>query len=292
MEVCSPNVLIGGLFLIGLIWRRRVIPVRPLLTAMMDEEGCVEHEDYLKSLLPDDNAGADDGSLDAFNQSSLSQNGSDGLIDPFMRSKQKKKEREQNEVRRKQKTLLSIRNLMGLVTAASFLVFGWNSSLVLSQAILLAYLTFATQSSFIVWAYIHSKVENDIIDPEKVRSGMIWKGLFMSATLSIVIDSMSWASWVVFPTLINSAAGRQPALPMGLLVVSVFMLIRLAINLLALVLSSKILHDVGIGGGIFCKVFGMEIRWTRLLGDDVFASQKTMWTAFEGRGITLGGRGT
>lgn len=37
LEICSPNVLISGVFLGGLVLRRRVIPVRPLLTTVLDE---------------------------------------------------------------------------------------------------------------------------------------------------------------------------------------------------------------------------------------------------------------
>ena len=58
MEVCSPNVLVGGTFLVGLIWRGWVAPVRPLLAAGMDEEGRAEHEDYLGSLLEVEVGGA------------------------------------------------------------------------------------------------------------------------------------------------------------------------------------------------------------------------------------------
>ncbi|KAL7540409.1 hypothetical protein ACHAXR_010086 [Thalassiosira sp. AJA248-18] len=278
LEICSPNVLIGGVFLFGLICRKRVIPVRPLLTAMMDEEGCMEHEDYLRSLITD--GALEDGGLDGSN---LGQNRNGTTTDPFMRSKQKKKERELNEVRQKQKTLITVRNLIGIVTLASPFVFGLSSSLILSQCVLLAYFTFATQSSLLVWTYTHSKSD---IQPEKVRSGMIWRGLFMSATLSIVVDSMSLAAWFALPTLIIAAG--QPSLPIGLLSVSAFMVIRMSINFLALVLSSAILHATGmVGDGIFTQVFSI-IFHAKQIGDGVLVSQKPLWTAFEGRGITLG----
>jgi len=283
LEVCSSNVLMGGVFLIGLVWRRRVIPVRPLLTAVMDEEGCVEHEEYLKSLLAGEAGG--EGDQDG-SHPPLGQNGNGSTTDPFMQSKQKKKEREQNELRTKQRALFAVRNLIGVVTIASLFVFDWSSSLVISQCVLLAFFTFGTQSSLIVWAYTNSKVESDIIEPEKVRSGMIWRGFFMSAIVSIVFDSMSMASWFVLPTLISA---EHPSLPTGLLPVSLLIILRTAVNVFALVISSKILHDIGVGGGIFSLVFSMEIKWSKLIGGHgVFASQKPLWTAFEGRGITLG----
>jgi len=287
LEICSPNVLIGAVFLIGLIWRRRVIPVKPLLTAKLDEEGCVEHEEYLRSLLAEE-IGEEGERDDSSHHHPLDQN--NGNDDPFMRSKQKKKDRERNEGRRKQKTLLYIRNTIAIVTLASLFVLNWNSSLFLSQCILLAYFAFGTQSSFIVWAYTRSKVESDIIEPEKARAGMIWRGFFMSTIISVVFDSMSMASWIAWPTLIS--VDRYRSLPIGLLPAILFMIIRTFVNLVALVISSKILHDlgqVGGGSGIFWNIFATEISWTKLIGDHgVFISQRPTWTAFEGRGITLG----
>ena len=208
-------------------------------------------------------------------------------FDPIALGKQRKRERELNEARRKRKTLLSLRNLMGMVTFASLFVFDWNSSLVFSQSVLLAYFVFGTQSSLIVWAYTQSEAENDIILPEKKRSGAIWRGFLMSGVISTVVDSMSFASWLSVPII----SATMPVA--GLLTVSLFMTFRLAVNLLALVVSSKILHDLGeVGGGIYDHVFSSVINWTRSVADNgVFALQRrSLWTAFEGRGIRLGRR--
>lgn len=110
----------------------------------------------------------------------------------------------------------------------------------------------------------------------------------MSATLSIVVDSMSVAGWLAFPTFISA---EQSSLPIGLLPVSILMLLRIAVNLLALVLSSKILHDyTQIGGGIFIHVFAVVIRLSKMLGDQILISKAPLWTAFEGKGFTLGRR--
>jgi len=282
LEFCSTNVLFGGVFLLGLIWKRRVVPVRPLLAAMMDEEGCVEHEDYLRSLLAD-GVVRDDGDPD----DTTPPIGQNSTTDPFTRGKQKKKERELHEYLRKQKTLLYVRYLIGIVALASLFAFDWSSSIVLCQCLLFAYFTFGTQSSLIVWAYTRSKEPSDIIEPERARSGMIWRGFFLSTVLAIVVDSMSMASWFVFPTLI---ASERPSLPLGLFPVSVLMVLRTAVNLLAMVLSSKILHDMSqVGCGIFAQLFSVVIKWSKLIGDHgVFILQKPLWTAFEGRGITLG----
>lgn len=290
MEVCSPNVLVGGAFLVSLIWRRWVIPVRPLLAAEMDEEGRLEHEDYLGSLLAVE-VGGEGGNDDDTSRQIPGQNSGNGSLathDPIAVGKRRKRERELDDARLKQRTLLWVRNLIGTVSLASLLVFDWNSSLVLSQCLLLAYFVFGTQSSLIVWAYARSEVaDNDIVVPEKKRSGAIWRGFMMSATLSIVVDSMSFASWLSVPII--SAA--MPAV--GLPAASLFMTFRLAVNLLALVVSSKILHDLGeVGGGIHGHVFSSVIYWTRSVGDNgVFTMhRRPLWTAFEGRGITLGRR--
>ena len=88
LEFCSTNVLFGGVFLLGLIWKRRVVPVRPLLAAMMDEEGCVEHEDYLRSMLAD-GVVRDDGDPD----DTTPHIGQNSRMDLSMRGKQKKKKR-------------------------------------------------------------------------------------------------------------------------------------------------------------------------------------------------------
>ena len=292
LEVCSPNVLFGGVFLIGLIWRRRVIPVKPLLlAAISDEEGCAEHEDCLRSLLADDNEvvnsiGEEDGALSTHNQ-----NGNGSMMDHVAHGKKKKREREVTEARQKRNTLVFVRNLIGVVTFASLLVFDWNSSLVLAQTIVLAYFIFGSQSSMLVWAYTRSKVENDIITPEKQRSGMIWRGMLMSTTLTIVVDSMSCASWFALPVI--SAAWRYSSRgkEVGLLPISLFMAFRTSANLCAMVISSKILHDMGeIGDGIFLRIFSNVIQWSKNIGDHVVVSKRPLWTAFEGRGIALGRR--
>ena len=292
LELCSPNVLFGGVLLIGLIWRRRIIPVRPLLTATMDEEGCMEHEDYLTSLLAVENGGdevivvGDNSSRRSPSQS----NNRRASYDPISLGKQRKKERDRIESYRKQKTLLYIRNLIGVVTLLSLFVFDWTSSLVLSQFVLLSLFAFGTKSLLIVWAYTRSEdVENDIIVPEKKRSGIIWRGFLMSTVLSIVYDSMTFASWLAVPN-INSP------MPIGPLSIKLFMIFRLVVNLLALVVGSKILHELGeVGGGILVHIFSYVIDWTRAVGDSgilALRSHTPLWSAFEGRGMTLGSRGT
>ncbi len=293
LEVCGPNVLIGGVFLIGLIWRRHVIPVKPLiLTAISDEEGCAEHEDFLRSLIADEHEDDVDVGNGGAN-SSICQNGSRTLIDQVAQGRKKKQEREMNEARQKQKILLFVRNLIGVVTFASLLVFPWNSSLVLAQFIALAYFIFGTQSSMLVWAYTRSRAENDIITPEKQRSGMIWRGTLMSATLNIIVDSMTCSSWFALPVLSAGWWYSSQGTMVGLLPISLFMAFRTFVNLCALVISSKILHDLGeVGDGIFPRFFSCVIQWSKKIGDHaaLTSHRRPLWTAFEGRGIALGRR--
>lgn len=293
LELCSPNVLIGGVFLIGIIWRRGIIPVRPLLTASMDEEGCIEHEDYLTSLLVVENGGDEMVVVVGDNSSHRSpsqSNNRQASYDPISLGKQRKKERDRIESYRKQKTLLYIRNLIGIIALLSLFVVDWTSSLVLSQFVLLSLFAFGTKSVFIVWAYTRSEdVENDIIMPEKKRSGIIWRGFLMSTVLSIVYDSMTFASWLAIPNI-------NPPMPIGALSIKLFMIFRLVVNLLALVVGSKILHELGeVGGGILVHIFSYVIDWTRAVGDSgilALRDHTPLWSAFEGRGMTLGSRGT
>ena len=287
LEICSPNVLISGVFLGGLVWRRKVIPVRPLLTAVLDEEASTDHEEYLRSLLSEDELGAEIG--DSTHSSTSNGSSASPTSDPFMRSRQKKKDCEKAEARRKQRTLLFVRNLIGAVTLISLFVFGWTSSLVLSQCIVLAFFTFGTQSSFIIWAYTRSKVETDIIGPEKQRSGRIWRGLLLAAVLTIIVDAMTMASWFTLSTLIS---GDQVSLPIGLVSVSLFLLLRMATNLLACIVSSRILQELGeVGDGIFTNTLSKIINWSKQIGSTfVSCSTQRSWTAFEGRGIILGSR--
>lgn len=109
----------------------------------------------------------------------------------------------------------------------------------------------------------------------------------MSATLCIVVDSMSMASWFVLHTFISV---ERPTLRLGLIPVLFFMVVRTAVNLLGLIISSKVLNDLRqVGGGIFFHVFSGVLSLSENIGDNIFLSHQPLWTAFEGRGIRLGG---
>ena len=77
--------------------------------AMMEEEGCVEHEDYLRSLIADGVVEGDRGLGGAKSPPCQNSNANSNLSeDLFIWGKQKRKERELNEFFRKQKTLQHI----------------------------------------------------------------------------------------------------------------------------------------------------------------------------------------
>jgi hypothetical protein len=62
-------------------------------------------------------------------------------------------------------------------------------------------------------------------------------------------------------------------LAVGLPAIYLFATFQLAINLLVLVVSSRILHDLGeVGISIHAHIFSPTIHWTRSMGDNgVFA---------------------
>lgn len=112
----------------------------------------------------------------------------------------------------------------------------------------------------------------------------------MTCILAIVVDAMSTAGWIPLRTVISL---EQVQLLFGLVPTLMFMFLRIAINILGLVIASKVLHDMGqvsyASGGIFVRVFSRVLTSSKAVGDGVFLSQRPMWTAFEGRGIRLGG---
>jgi hypothetical protein len=279
LEVCSPNVLIGGVYLIFCLGvSRRLIPVTPCSGEIVGIE-----DNTLPRLESGEGAGV------VSNQNNQVGSVTDSATeDAILTGKQRKKERELDEVLQKQRTLLLIRNLIGIATVASVFFFDFTSSLVLSQIILFVYFVFGTQASCIVWTYIHiNRAENDAIDAEKHRSGVLWRGYVVAATLAIVVDSMSMASWVVLNTLVS--ADRSPRVT--LFSVCLFMVVRTSANVLGLVVSSKILHDFGqVGGGIFSILFSWVLSSSKKVGDGLFLSQVRLWSAFEGRGVRLGSR--
>ena len=288
IELGSPNVLVGGIFLLGnLFWRKRVVPVVPLVPPDSDNH---DDDNQMLSLLLESGEDGIDGILMSLPGSGDDVENNADTADPFARSREKKKEREMEEMRRKHKTLTSIRNLIGIITVLSFLFFDWISSIVFSQCLLLAYFIFGTRSSFIVWACSHAKAENEFITPEKHRAGMIWRGYLMSCVLAIVVDAMSIAGWVQLQTVISS---ERTKLLFGLGPTLLFMLLRIAVNTLGMVTASKVLHDMGqvsyVSGGIFVRTFSTVLSCSKTIGDGLFLSRRPLWTAFEGRGVRLGG---
>ncbi len=111
----------------------------------------------------------------------------------------------------------------------------------------------------------------------------------MTCILAVVVDAMSTAGWIPLRTVIS----LEVQLLFGLVPTMMFMFLRIAINILGLVIASKVLHDMGqvsyASGGIFVRVFSRVLTSSKAIGDGVFKSQRPLWTAFEGRGVRLGG---
>ena len=265
LEVCSPNVLIGVMHLIGCM-SRRIIPVRQPSDHGIDKDDLeLQREDQ--------------------NGDSTSCVDDDTPTDPIMRGKQRKRERETQEILRKQRTLESIRNMIAMIAFASMIFFDLTSSLVLSQFILLGYFAFSTQAYAIVLMNTHiNKTESDLIELEKSRTGVIWKGYIVAATLSLIVDSMTMASWIVLQIFIASERSPKVGLPFA----CGFIITRICFNGIGLIAASRVLHDVGqVGGGIFAQLFSWILSSSKKI---LFLSQAPLWSAFEGRGIRLGSR--
>ena len=273
LEMCSPNVLIGSFHFFGcLVLSRKIIPVRPLYSEITNGEGLV---------------------LDLNSRENNHDEDASSIDDPenvsFVRDKRIKKEREVPEIFRKQRTLELLRNLMGMILAISLLFFDPGNSLVLSQFVLLAYFVVGTQASVIVWRLTHiNKTGDNVIEQEKNRTGIIWRGFIVAAIISSVMDSMSMAAWFVLQTFISAERGAD----LRLIPPCIFMLIRIAVNLLGLVAASKVLFDFGqVERGIFDQLFSCVLSSAKQIGDSLlFLPQAPLWTAFEGRGIRLGSR--
>lgn len=262
LELCSPNALIGFCFGCLMIFRQII---RPLSNESMDGENPVMHLESGEEL-----EAISDG---------------DGVTDPFMRGKQRKKEREMEEVLRKERTLRSIRNLTGIMAAASMLLFGVTSSLVLSQLILFGYFTFGSQITGTVW---NKKADSEVSE-QKHRAGVIWRGYIVASTLAIAMDSMSMAAIVILKTLISSERPSKA----GLVPACIFLLLRIAVNCLGLITASKILFDFSqVGDGVFVQLFSFVVSSSKRVGDEIFLSHSPLWTAFEGKGVRLGSRTT
>jgi hypothetical protein len=78
-------------------------------------------------------------------------------------------------------------------------------------------------------------VNNNIVALEKKRLGVIWRGFVILVTLLMVVASMLFALWLSVPII----SAVMP--PVGPPAASLFMTFQLALILLALVVSSKIL---------------------------------------------------
>ena len=80
----------------------------------------------------------------------------------------------------------------------------------------------------------------------------------MSAVFTVVFDALALASWIAIPKQIVFAS--RPILRVSLVSTCIFIVVRIAVNILGLIVSSKILDDIGNickGAGIFYHYLDM-----------------------------------
>jgi len=183
------------------------------------------------------------------------------------------------------KLLVWVRAALVVNVVLSVLVFDALGGTFLAPFLGLVYFQFCVQSHTLLLACSRDSTDYDI---EKTRLATLWKGFILSCVLTLVCDSMSCAGWIVSSIYWQSDSGAA----VGLVPACVFLVFRLAIQVMALVAASKNLSDIGeTGGGLFVVVFGSTVlENARIMGTALF-SRITMnnWTAFEGQGIPLGG---
>jgi hypothetical protein len=189
-------------------------------------------------------------------------------------SRQHKRERDQTM----HHLLVYIRSALVVIVVLSAVAFDVLGGMLLSPILSLVSFYFCVQSHALL-------LSGDSTDSEKSRLGTLWKGFILSCVLTVVCDSMAVAGWIV------ASVYWQASVSVGLVPACVFLLFRLAVQLVALVLACKNLSDIGeTGGGLFVVVFGYTVlENARIVGGALFTFiTRRHWTAFEGRGISLG----
>lgn len=95
---------------------------------------------------------------------------------------------------------------------------------------------------------------------------MIWTGFVMSVVFTVVFDALSLASWLAIPKQIVFAS--RPILRVSLVPTCIFVAVRTAVNILSLIVSSKLLDDImghhTIERGIFYQLFGYIVYLARM----------------------------
>jgi len=251
--------------------------------------------------------------------------------DSLVRTAQKRKTK-----RTIQKYILlsKIRKIMIGISILSPFVLSWNQSMVLSQCLTTILYCYCVKSDGMLMLFKHDNNNSSGTNVrkrqyhallEQKRNKVLWRGY-------IVSDAMSMSSWCflgwylpverttaaanpILSSLISFGSGRGWGdLYLSSFVVAITIcMLRLLINLVGLVVASKVLlsssstssslsstassGSIGDENGIFVHVFGWPLRWSKDLGDVMFVHyvskhNEPSWIPFGGSGNTLGGSGS
>jgi hypothetical protein len=197
----------------------------------------------------------------------------------------RRSKRERNEAIHK--LLVRVRTALIANLVLSACVFDVLGGMFLSPLLGLMYYQSCIQSHKILItmpSLSRDSIEND---NEKIRLGTLWKGFILSCVLTILCDSMSLSGWCMSSVYWQSDKGTT----VTLMPACVMVVLRLVIQVVALIVASKNLADIGeTGGGLFVVVFGSTVlENSRIVGTAIQTRiTRSNWSAFEGQGISLG----
>jgi membrane associated rhomboid family serine protease len=266
LELVQPAVLIPTMYLL-LLWRaRNVIPIVKRRPAAHENND----DDDADDLLPQSGGGR---------SSSL-----DG----------RRSKRERNEAIHKQ--LLRVRTALLVNVVLSALVFDVLGGMLLSPLLGVVYFHYSVKSHALLLNMSLSRASSSEHDDEKTRLGTLWKGFILSCVLTIVCDSMSFSGWIV-SSVYWQTSDKSITASVRLISACCALLVRLCIQVAALIAASTSLADVGEtgGSGLFVVVFGSTVLDNaRIVGTAIQTklTQSATWNAFEGQGVSLGGSST
>jgi hypothetical protein len=178
----------------------------------------------------------------------------------------------------------------------SALVFDVLGGMLLSPLLGVVYFHYSVKSHALLLNIPFSRDSSSEHDDEKTRLGTLWKGFILSCVLTIVCDSMSFSGWLV-SSVYWQTSDKSTTTAVRLISACCVLLIRLCIQVMALIAASKSLADVGeTGGGLFVVVFGSTVlENARIVGTAMqtkLTRGSSTWNAFEGQGVSLGGSST
>lgn len=175
------------------------------------------------------------------------------------------------------KQLRWIQRSMILITTMSMFTFS-----LLGSAFLCQLLSTSFFFSSIHWQFL--KCGRDPSNNVAVRA--LWKATIISLVLVTFSDAIQIPYWISMSTYIGAKATSYCAITF-----SIFLLLRFASNLAALILACSIATEIGPDGGAFEHVFGWIVKTCTSIATGVSqhrTSNAAGFSAFQGQGFTLG----